>query len=304
VPIVMTIGTARAVAGDPSGIPEIKRSIEMAEAANLPHLRWIGMLNLASVLLERGDARDASRIQQQSLRLAEATGNAADIEWDRAERIAHCYLAGGWSEAEERVRAFISERGAEAHYLDGIAREVRTRIRRARGDIVGAVQDSETLLRRAREIKDPQVLYPAIALRADTLAAVGRHEEARGLVGELMDLWRGGTRYMGVMTSSDAAWAMSAIGAADELLEVIEPRSGWSRWVAAGAAILRGDLLAAADVFAEIGALPDEARARLRAAERLDGEQRAEQLRLARAFYDSVGAAGFLRECEALEAAA
>ena len=84
----------------------------------------------------------------------------------------------------------------------------------------------------------------------------------------------------------------------------IEAKPGASRWAAAGAAILRGDLLAAADVFEEIGSLPDEARARLRAAERLGGEQRAEQLRLARAFYDSVGATGFLRECEALEAAA
>ena len=108
----------------------------------------------------------------------------------------------------------------------------------------------------------------------------------------------------GVTAPSDAAWAMSALGARTSCSELIEPKRGPSRWAAAGAAILRGDLLAAADVFAEIGSLPDEARARLRAAERLDGEQRAEQLRLARAFYDSVGATGFLRECEALEAAA
>jgi class 3 adenylate cyclase/tetratricopeptide (TPR) repeat protein len=302
--LVLTIGTARTVIGDPGGIPGIERSIEMADAANLPHLRWIGMVNLASVLLERGDARAASRVHQQSLRMAETTGNAADIEWDRAERINYCYFSGEWGEAEERLQAFLSGSGADGHYLDGIAREVRTRIRRARGDVDGALQDSETLLRRAREIKDPQVLYPALALRADTLAAVGRHDEARRLVGELFDLWRAGAPYTGGTTTSDAAWTLSALGATDELLNVMEAKPGASRWVAAGAAVLRGDLLAAADVFEEIGSLPDEARARLRAAERLDGEQRAEQLRLARAFYDSVGATGFLRECEALEAAA
>ena len=302
--LVLTIGTARTMVGDPGGIGEVERSIEMADAANLPSLRWNGMVNLASLLLEAGDARAASRVHQQSLQVAEASGNAADIEWDRAERITHCYLAGDWGEADERLEAFLGGHGARAHYLDSLARMIRSRIRRARGDIEGAVEDSEVQLERGREIKDPQVLYQALALHADTLAAVGRRDEALRLVGELFDLWRGGVAYTSTTAPSDAAWALSALGTTDELLGAIEAKPGASRWAAAGAAILRGDLLAAADVFEEIGSLPDEARARLRAAERLGGEQRAEQLRLARAFYDSVGATGFLRECEALEAAA
>ena len=148
------------------------------------------------------------------------------------------------------------------------------------------------------------MLDPAIALHADTLAAAGRCDEAQRLVDELFEKWGENPAFTGTTAPSDAAWALASCGAADGRLEPIAAMSSSSRSVAAGAAILRGDLLAAADMFAEIGWLPDEARARLRAAERLDGGHRAEQLLLARAFYDSVGATGFLRECKALEAAA
>ena len=63
----------------------------------------------------------------------------------------------------------------------------------------------------------------------------------------------------------------------------------------------------AADILAEIGALSDEAFARLRAAEALvDTGQRADadaQLRQALAFYRSVGATAYVREGEGLLAA-
>ncbi|HJU02453.1 MAG TPA: hypothetical protein VJ966_14765, partial [Actinomycetes bacterium] len=63
----------------------------------------------------------------------------------------------------------------------------------------------------------------------------------------------------------------------------------------------------AADRYVEIGSLPDEAFARLRAAERLLNAGRPAdakaQLQRALAFYRRVGAAGYLREVDALFAA-
>jgi hypothetical protein len=68
--------------------------------------------------------------------------------------------------------------------------------------------------------------------------------------------------------------------------------------------IAEGDYARAADVYAEMGALPNEAYTRLRAAEELVAEGRQaeadEQLRSALAFYRSVGATRYIREGEAL----
>ena len=75
-------------------------------------------------------------------------------------------------------------------------------------------------------------------------------------------------------------------------------------WTDATRAYARGEFVIAADALAEIGTKPDEAEARLRAAERLVAEGRRaeadEQAHAALAFYRTVGAAHYVRECEAL----
>jgi thioredoxin-like negative regulator of GroEL len=75
----------------------------------------------------------------------------------------------------------------------------------------------------------------------------------------------------------------------------------------AAAAYGTGAFEEAAEIYADIGALPDEAHARLRAAEALVAAgRRAEadaQLQQALAFYRSVGATGYIREAEGLFAA-
>ena len=74
------------------------------------------------------------------------------------------------------------------------------------------------------------------------------------------------------------------------LTEAIALRSKWSE---AALAILDGELGRAGDLFAEIGSLPDEARARLHAGD-------SENVRKALDFYRAVGAARYIREGEAL----
>ena len=72
-------------------------------------------------------------------------------------------------------------------------------------------------------------------------------------------------------------------------------------------ASVRGDTSEAAGIYATIGSLPDEAYARLRAAEALANAGRRDEadVELDRAldFYRSVGAARYVREGEALLAA-
>jgi hypothetical protein len=80
-----------------------------------------------------------------------------------------------------------------------------------------------------------------------------------------------------------------------------------SPWTEAAAEIARGDYQRAADIYAEMGTLPNEAYTRLRAAEHLVREEPRgeadEQLHRALAFWRSVGATRYVREGEALLAA-
>jgi hypothetical protein len=102
----------------------------------------------------------------------------------------------------------------------------------------------------------------------------------------------------------DAAEALRALGLGPELIEVAANAKRQTKWIDAAKAFVSGDFLRAAEIYAETGSLPDEAFARLRAAEALIARgNRAEgdrELQRALAFYRSVGATAYLREGEAL----
>ena len=84
-------------------------------------------------------------------------------------------------------------------------------------------------------------------------------------------------------------------------------RDGPTRWLDAARAYAVGDLAEAAEIYAEIGSLPDEAFARLRTAETLVSHGTRShadaQLLRALAFYRSVAATAYVLEGEALVAA-
>src|SRR3954467_9450862 len=74
------------------------------------------------------------------------------------------------------------------HYMESPAREVRGRIRLARGDLLGGLADAERALELARDSGDPQNLYPGLAFRARALRPAGGGEEASATADELLAL--------------------------------------------------------------------------------------------------------------------
>jgi multidrug efflux pump subunit AcrA (membrane-fusion protein) len=88
------------------------------------------------------------------------------------------------------------------------------------------------------------------------------------------------------------------------VLDTATPRT---RWYKAVSAAIDGDFVRAADLYAEMGSRPDEAVARLRAAEQAlaagDAVRARDQLADARAFFGQVGAQAHLREAETLVSA-
>jgi hypothetical protein len=191
--------------------------------------------------------------------------------------------------------------------MDVAARQVRALIRLARDDAAGALADSEHALTLGRVAQDPQVLLPVLAFHSKILLATGRGSDAVPFVDEVLSLLGSGRTSFVSYWSAALATVLTALGRSSDMEAMVENATISTRWLDAARAYAAGAFEEAADVYAEIGSVPDEAYARLRAAGALiEAGRRPEadaQLQRALAFYRSVGATAYVREGEGLFAA-
>ncbi len=294
-----TRGHARIVGGDHAGIADLERAVEIADELNLRGMVR-GCANLASSLVELGELERAWTVYERGRTAATRFGDAHGLHWLSSERPYEHYWRGEWDEALATCEAAVDAAG----YREYAGRCVRSWIRLARGDAVGAVEDAERALEFARRAQDPAALCPALALAARVHAECGDRSDASAYVDELLAHWTGG----GVVASfwtADCAQAVTELGR--ETVQLPRPSGRPTRWHAAADRVLAGEQLAAAKLFDEIGARPEAARARFRAAIALvDAGRRAEaevSLGPAIAFYRLVGAEAYERDADSVLAA-
>jgi hypothetical protein len=251
-----------------------------------------------------GDLSRAHELHEQARGAADRLGLDSYLRWQRAEHAFHCHWQGRWDEAFATADEFIQEiESGQAHYMEGACRDIRGAIRLARGDTEAALEDARRATDAARAGLDPQALNPALAFEARTRLVVGDREAANGLADELLDAWRVG----GVSPpheSVDGAWTFSELDRSVQFVEALDRARGQTPWHEAARFIAAGELAAAADRYAEIGSVPDEAYARLRAAGELVRTGRRgdadRQLRLALPVFGRLGATAWMAEAEAL----
>ena len=156
--------------------------------------------------------------------------------------------------------------------MEGYCRDMRGRIRLARNDIAGALDDGAEALSQAQVSNEPQMLYPALAFCARALAVAGENDEAGRVADELMAEWRSKPNLFPASSwIIDLAYALELLGREGELVDVVADGAGSSAWLDAAVAFTSGEFELAAELFARIGSRPDEAFACLRAAEALAG---------------------------------
>jgi hypothetical protein len=123
----------------------------------------------------------------------------------------------------------------------------------------------------------------------------------------MVESWEGVEQVVLAWGGAGAVAAIATLDVVDQLDALGRDRAQRSLWVAAAIEYLGRNLERAAEIYARMGSLPDEAYARLRAAEQFaaDGNPtRADAHReIALRFYRSVGAMRYVREAEALGAA-
>jgi class 3 adenylate cyclase/tetratricopeptide (TPR) repeat protein len=302
------MGFAKVAIGDAGGIDDLERSVAIAvEANSIESVRAYG--NLASVLSDLGELERAEAARAEALRLANRFGIDDWVIWIKSDQLWRTYFQGDWEEALESLNALLSETTERGFWVEGPLRFLRGRIRLARGDIRGAQEDADRGLERAEEAKDPQILWPGLAFAARAVAGTDR-DRARRLASELLASWQENKLGIGgdVAWLSDLAVAIVESGQDTELAALVATSRVTTPWRTAAAAYVSGDFQAAAAEYSAIGALPEEAEARLRAAEALvrqgRGAEADAELKRSLAFWRSVGATAYVREGEALLAAA
>jgi class 3 adenylate cyclase/tetratricopeptide (TPR) repeat protein len=290
------IGATRVFLGDPGGQEDIEHALAEALSANSPTEIIRASNNLGSNSILLGDLARGFQYQAKALETAEHSGNVFRIRWMRAERVIRDYLTGRWDDAVQAADQFLAEtESGSPHYMEVACRGMRGTIRVARGDIEAGLADTKAALNEAEAIRDPQLLYPALSQRAAALALSGRTDEAASVAAQLLGEWRGTRLYMAGDWVAPLAFTLTSLGRGEDFLDVARSHVH-TRWLDAAELVASREFSAAAEIYADMGTLPDEAEARLRSG-------RESEVRRALAFYRSVGATRYIEEGEALLAA-
>jgi class 3 adenylate cyclase/tetratricopeptide (TPR) repeat protein len=301
------IGSARVRSGDLGGIADLEESIAIAEVADpLEVMRGYG--NLASTLAEAGDIQRHEELNAKALAVAERLGIPDAIRWFRGGQAESWFWDGRWDDVVRFADELIAEvEAGSSFYLEPSWRALRGRIRLARGDLDGALVDATKALEPARRASDSQLRDPVFVFAARTLLEADRRSEAEAIVRELNLVDRADQVLLISGWSVDLPFVLLELGRAEELSAAASRLATSTPWIDAAQAYVRRDFVRAADLYAEIGSAVDEAEARLRAAEQLVAAgRRGEadvQLQKALAFWRSVGATRYVRDCETLLAA-
>jgi class 3 adenylate cyclase/tetratricopeptide (TPR) repeat protein len=305
--VLSTIGVARVMIGDLGGRVDLEQAIAIAERINSPEVIR-GYNNLASTHAALGDLPRAFELYALATRSAERFGRIRALRWLEAERMDELYWRGRWDEALLLANRFVEQaEGGLPHHREVDARVTRARIRLARGDSAGAIEDSARALAFAQRVRDPQTLFPALAFNARVLLVANDPEGAGENATTLLGTWADAGVTFAAFWLADLAVVLADLNRAPDLERACAAYVRIpTRWLDAALAIVHGDDLEAAGTYAAIGSLPDEAEARLRAAQALthatrQGEAEAE-LGPALAFYRSVQATAWLRKAETLVA--
>ena len=299
--ILSTVGIARLMTGDLAGKTDVERAIEIAEGVGSPEVIR-GYNNLATMNASLGDLERAFALYAEATGAAQRFGRVRALRWLEAERMSELYWRGEWDQALVLADGFVAqaEKGLP-HHREVDARLTRARIRLARGEET-ALDDSALTLEFGRRVHDPQTLFPALAFHARALL---RDDPALAseLAGELLERWAGAGLTFATFWLADLAVVTTDLGRGDELESACSSYLRIpSRWRDAALAVVGGDDLGAARIYAEIGTRPDEAFARERAAATLAESKRLDEaeveLNQALEFFRGVRASAYLRRAE------
>ena len=253
-------GMGRIHQGDLGGTADVERALALAlELSSVVSLSCYG--NLADVRKRLGNLSGSAALQAQGLQAAIRFGMPVQVRRFRAERAAHLYWQGDWDEALRVADDYLSAiEGGSRHQMEAEMRVLRGRMQLARGDLPGAAADAERALAFGRLTGHPYDVLPALAFGARVALGQGSRR-AETLTDELLSRLASDHPFWAAWALPDAVATAIALGRAAALVDVLSRIAAPTLWDRAAIAQARGDAATAAEIYHQMGALPEEAEA-------------------------------------------
>jgi class 3 adenylate cyclase/tetratricopeptide (TPR) repeat protein len=178
-------GISRCELGDPDGLDDIERGLEVGLDAGDLNTAGIGYSNLGSLAwMVRGPEASAD-VYRNGIEFTERRGMLGNEMWLKAEMTWSLFDLGQWAEVLRLADQVIEwERDRPAGYHTLIALPQKALVLVQRGQIVEASALVDDFLSRSRVARDPQALAPALSAAAAVAAAKGDLPAAVELVQE------------------------------------------------------------------------------------------------------------------------
>jgi class 3 adenylate cyclase len=303
--VLITVGTALGSNGDLEGVEQIKRGLDLALACNSLIVAVRAYHNLSATVFQF-DFRASVEHLAEARQIARRIGGEASAGYSDAAWIGDVYWLGDWDEALRLADDYIAEcEAGRSEYGEDVTRLTRAVIRHARADLDGSSTDMAAAISLGRAANEPQAWSPVLIHAAIIALELGRRDDADAYMTEVL---ADPTQNFLNLQTVECAFLAKDLGRASELQAFLEASPRPTPWHAAARAVLEGDDARAGDLLEELGIPTLSAHARLRAAKALAASGRRaesdEQLQAALAFFRSVGASRYVRDAEALLAAA
>ncbi|HEX9311218.1 MAG TPA: adenylate/guanylate cyclase domain-containing protein [Actinomycetota bacterium] len=311
-------GIARGGLGDYGGTDDLRAAVGICVELGLGQDTYRAKGNLADYLWVVEGPQSGLDTMREGVEWARSHGITAGFYWGTAESLWMLFDLGRWDEMlllEQEIVAWADRFGGR--YMDTVAKSYAAQVLVWQGQVEEASSRIDRFLPLAREIRDPQVLSPALAIAAIVRRAKGNVAEAMMLVQELTNLVLASEfAFFNFFHLTDVARICAAAGdlkPVERLLGRLVPNARrehhgvlTARAVVAEA---NGSVEEAAELYAEAAeawrefpsvleeglALVGAARCRLARGERAEDE-----LRMARAVLLGLGAPGPLEEADEL----
>jgi tetratricopeptide (TPR) repeat protein len=296
--LLNTRGRARANAGQPGGVEDLRRAVEVAERSQEAWSLLQAHNNLAQLLWQTGRIEEGAEQLAAYDRTVERFGMQFQLGWLDAQKVYLAYLRGEYGEMIDGAERYLSAYADTSTYMEAPQRAILAHAYAVLGRTDAALAFSERGLELSLESQGPEGRGFALLARAHALWSAGRGSEASVTVEELL-------------TDSPALTHLHWLaplplllhehGLGAECVRILDAAPMPSLWRDALALLADGRFLEAAEVYERIGSRLVWAWTLLLATEH--GQVDPRNLGEARQCFRTLDAAPFLRRIDQLNVA-